>query len=109
MVAFCNSLQDIVPPDVMLPDDRLLGLLEQAIESQLSKCIYHNSSTALPSLLSDYTAGEEQIPSQKLHELCAHSDEIWHLQFSNDGKRLASCSKDGVTIIWEVCSVPVSC
>lgn len=96
------ALQDIMPPEVMLPDNRMLGLLEQAIESQLNKCVYHNSKNAVPSLLSDYTVGEEQIPSQQLHELCAHSDEVWHLQFSHDGRRLASCSKDGVTIIWVI-------
>lgn len=32
----------------------------------------------------------------------AHTDEVWFLQFSHDGKYLASSSKDQSAIIWEV-------
>ena len=31
-----------------------------------------------------------------------HRDEVWHLQFSHDGTKLASASKDGTAIIWEI-------
>ncbi|KAK1609913.1 hypothetical protein QYE76_033586 [Lolium multiflorum] len=34
--------------------------------------------------------------------LCAHSDEVWFLQFSNNGKYLASASTDKSAIIWKV-------
>jgi WD40 repeat protein len=32
----------------------------------------------------------------------AHEDEVWHLQFSHSGRYLATASKDGKTIVWEV-------
>lgn len=32
-----------------------------------------------------------------------HNDEVWFLQFSHDGRYLASSSKDCTAIIWEVC------
>ena len=31
-----------------------------------------------------------------------HDDEVWFLQFSHDGRYLASSSKDCTAIIWEV-------
>lgn len=85
----------------MLKQDRLLSLLEQALKSQLAGCMYHNSRTAIPSLLEDYNVGLEQIPTKTIHQLCEHTDEVWHIAFSNNGKYLASCSKNGVTLVWE--------
>lgn len=32
-----------------------------------------------------------------------HADEVWFLNFSHDGRYLASSSKDHTAIIWEVC------
>lgn len=37
-----------------------------------------------------------------LQVLGAHRDEVWFLQFSNNGKYLASASNDKTAIIWEV-------
>jgi WD40 repeat protein len=34
--------------------------------------------------------------------LQVHTDEVWFLQFSHDGKYLASSSKDQSAIIWQV-------
>lgn len=34
--------------------------------------------------------------------LHAHQDEVWFVQFSNNGKYLASSSNDRSAIIWEV-------
>lgn len=39
---------------------------------------------------------------QLVQVLEAHGDEVWFLQFSHDGKYLASASKDCTAIIWEV-------
>ena len=95
-------VKEIVPAHVMLPENRLLGLLEQALQSQMENCLFHNSAHATPSLFTDYSVGMEQIPTEVVHELSDHTDEVWHVEFSNDGKSLASCSQDGVTIVWEV-------
>jgi WD40 repeat protein len=37
-----------------------------------------------------------------LQVLRAHHDEVWFIQFSNNGKYLASASNDKSAIIWEV-------
>lgn len=61
--AVLRRLQAVIPAEVMLPDRRLEALVEQALSAQLSRCLYHNSPAALPSLLTDYECGREQIPT----------------------------------------------
>ena len=43
-----------------------------------------------------------QFPSESVHVLTDHSDEVWFLAFSHDGTRLASGAKDGQIIIWNI-------
>jgi WD40 repeat protein len=43
-------------------------------------------------------------PSNILQILDAHDDEVWFVQFSHDGKYLATASNDQTAIIWEVIS-----
>jgi len=42
------------------------------------------------------------IPSKCQRILFGHSDEVWNVQFSNNGKFLASASKDSVIVIWSL-------
>lgn len=100
--ALLVSLQSIVPPDVMLPHSRLEVLVEQAIEAQLTRCLYHNTSQVSVSLLSDYKCGREQIPTCTTQVLLEHEDEVWHVQFSHNGQMLATASKDSSAMIWAV-------
>ena len=44
--------------------------------------------------------GRCQFPCETVHTFTDHSDEVWFLKFSNDGKRLATGCKDGQIIIW---------
>ncbi|KAJ6352455.1 hypothetical protein OIU76_001646 [Salix suchowensis] len=53
-------------------------------------------------LYSDHHCGKDLIPSRTLQILKAHSDEVWFLQFSHNGKYLASSSNDQSAIIWEI-------
>lgn len=39
---------------------------------------------------------------EKMQTLKGHTDEVWHVQFSHSGDRLASASKDKTAIIWTV-------
>ena len=125
---------------MMLARSRLEALLEQAIDAQLARCMFHNNHHVAVSLLSDYVAGAEQIPTRTVQArlrpsaartfrivrlngaarwpaqvsvlakfwgpgaqvLLEHQDEVWHLQFSHDGAMLASASKDGTALVWDV-------
>lgn len=68
MVLWVNTdsmavLQEVVPPEVMLPERRLEVLVGQALQSQLASCPFHNAQPAAISLLHDFQCGREQIPT----------------------------------------------
>ncbi|KAL0327935.1 UNVERIFIED_CONTAM: WD repeat-containing protein 26 [Sesamum calycinum] len=96
-----EELQKLLPPAVMIPENRLVHLVEQALGFQTDACRFHNSSVGEMSLLTDHQCGRDQIPCQTLQILREHSDEVWFLEFSHNGKFLASSSGD-LVIIWEV-------
>ncbi|XP_012942638.1 WD repeat-containing protein 26 isoform X2 [Aplysia californica] len=101
-----ENLQEFLPPSIMLPPRRLFTLLSQAVEQQKEKCPYHNtqldSDLSSISLLMDHICTKEQFPSATTQVLWDHSDEVWYCQFSPDGTRLATGSKDNKLIIWDV-------
>ncbi|PON89685.1 Guanine nucleotide-binding protein, beta subunit [Trema orientale] len=97
-----EELQELLPPTIMIPERRLEHLVEQALVLQRDACFFHNSLDEEMSLYADHQCGSDQIPSRTLQILQAHSDEVWFLQFSHNGKYLASSSNDRSTIIWEV-------
>ncbi|KAI4324858.1 hypothetical protein MLD38_030308 [Melastoma candidum] len=97
-----EELQNLLPPAVMIPERRLEYLVEQALVLQGAACFFHNSVDKEMSLYSDHQCGKDQLPSQTLQILQAHTDEVWFLQFSHNGRYLASSSSDRTTIIWEV-------
>ncbi|KAL3849075.1 hypothetical protein ACJIZ3_010957 [Penstemon smallii] len=97
-----EELQKLLPPTVLIPEKRLVHLVEQALDLQRDACRFHNSSVVEMSLLSDHQCGREKIPCKTLQILQEHSDEVWFLQFSHNGKFLASSSSDCLAIIWEV-------
>uniref|UniRef100_A0A2N9G4W9 CTLH domain-containing protein n=1 Tax=Fagus sylvatica TaxID=28930 RepID=A0A2N9G4W9_FAGSY len=97
-----EKLQKLLPAAVMIPEKRLEHLVEQALDVQRDACMFHNSLDSDLSLYSDHQCGRSRIPSQTLQILQAHTDEVWFLEFSHNGKYLASSSKDQSAIIWEV-------
>ncbi|OMO68106.1 hypothetical protein COLO4_29887 [Corchorus olitorius] len=97
-----EELQKLLPPAVMVPERRLEHLVEQALVLQRDACMFHNSLDKEMSLYSDHQCGRDQIPCQTLQILQDHTDEVWFLQFSHNGKYLASSSSDRSAIIWEV-------
>ncbi|KAK7372788.1 hypothetical protein VNO80_06176 [Phaseolus coccineus] len=97
-----EELQKLLPPTVMIPEKRLEHLVEQALILQREACPFHNSLDKEMSLYSDHHCGKDQIPSSTLQILEGHDDEVWFVQFSHNGKYLASASNDRTAIIWEV-------
>ncbi|CAM8948508.1 unnamed protein product [Rhodiola kirilowii] len=97
-----EELQKLFPATMMIPERRLENLVEQALSLQRDACRFHNSLDRGMSLYVDHQCGKGQIPSHTLQILKDHDDEVWCLQFSHNGKYLASSSKDLSAIIWQV-------
>lgn len=97
-----HDLQTLLSPEVLIPDNRMEQLVEQALTAQVESCQYHNSRYVKLSLMEDYTAGPESLPTVPVHRLTLHTDEVWVVQFSPDGKWLVTASKDGNAILWNV-------
>ncbi|XP_018327343.1 WD repeat-containing protein 26 isoform X2 [Agrilus planipennis] len=101
-----DRLQTFLPASVMLPPNRLLSLLHQALELQALRCKHHNTSLDIrlntASLLTDHCCAKDSFPTHTVQILNDHCDEVWFCQFSPDGTKLATCSKDTNVIIWNV-------
>lgn len=101
-----EKLQAFLPPSVMLPPRRLMTLLSQAVELQKEKCPYHNTKLNNDledvSLLLDHACSKDQFPSTTIQVLNDHCDDVWFTRFSPDGCMLATGSKDGTLIVWDV-------
>lgn len=76
-------------------------LLDQALQFQQQSCIYHNQS--LPTcLLVNHECQRDDFPNHTTHLLQEHRDEVWYMEFSHNGKYLASASRDARAIVWDI-------
>ncbi|KAL9110116.1 MAG: hypothetical protein Q9227_005310 [Pyrenula ochraceoflavens] len=98
--ALLSELNKSVSPSVMIPSHRLATLLDQVKQSQINRCLYHNTA-AVPSLYSDHLCSRANFPLKTMLELDSHTDEVWMVQFSNDGLKLATAGRDGSVLIWD--------
>lgn len=84
----------------MIPEHRLAVLLDQVKDGWISNCLYHNTA-ASPSLYVDHTCERDEFPLKTIVELRNHEDEVWSIQYSHDGSRLATSSKDHSIILYD--------
>ncbi|XP_043721855.1 WD repeat-containing protein WDS homolog isoform X1 [Telopea speciosissima] len=96
-----DELERLLPPPIAVPERRLEQLVEMTLTAQMDSCIYHNSSDAI-SLYEDHCCGRDQVPTETVQILYQHDNEVWFVQFSNNGEYLASSSSDCTAIIWKV-------
>lgn len=99
-----NLLEDLsksISPSVMIPEHRLAVLLNQVKQNQISKCLYHNPSTS-PSLFADHVCDRSQFPLQTIHELSNNPGEVWSLQFSHNGRMLATSGEGQIVVIYDM-------
>ncbi|CAO2839820.1 unnamed protein product [Amaranthus hypochondriacus] len=95
------ELETLLPSPFTIPERRLEHLVETVVTSQIDSCLYHNLSGAV-SIYEDHCCSKDQIPTETIQILTAHDDEVWFVQFSNNGKYLASSSSDWTAVIWKV-------
>ncbi|KAJ9085683.1 hypothetical protein DSO57_1011604 [Entomophthora muscae] len=97
-----DELQKHVSPSVMLPRRRFRALLNQAMAYQRKECFYHNEPETVQSLFADHNCGRSKFPSTLAYVIEDHTDEVWHIAFSNSGRFLASASKDHTAKVWSI-------
>lgn len=85
----------------MIAPHRLITLLDQVNEVQIANCLYHNTENQ-PSLLRDHQCVGENFPPVLAAELQEHTGQVWNLEFSHDGKRLATCGSEGQVVVWDL-------
>ncbi|EUC40549.1 glycoside hydrolase family 1 protein [Bipolaris oryzae ATCC 44560] len=95
-----SDLSRSISPSVMIPEHRLAVLLDEVKDSWIANCLYHNTA-ASPSLYLNHNCERDDFPTKAVLDLRHHKDEVWFLQYSNDGTKLASTSKDCTIIIYE--------
>ncbi|CAI5477017.1 unnamed protein product [Closterium sp. Yama58-4] len=97
-----KAVQALLPASVMVPDRRLEQLIESTVEMGRERCHYHNVADEALTLFTDHSCGRDMIPTVTTQVLEHHSDEVWCVQFSHDGTRLATASKDHTAVVWQI-------
>ncbi len=90
-----------ISPSAMIPEHRLAVLLTQVKQNQILKCIYHNPSTS-HSLFADHICDRSQFPLQTILELNNNPGEVWSLEFSHNGRYLATSGEGAVVVIYDL-------
>jgi WD repeat-containing protein 26 len=96
-----RSVSEYIPSATMIPARRFKTLIDQACAYQRISCVYHNSPGKL-TLYGDHECSRLDFPTITTNILEGHEDEVWHLQWSHDGRHLATASKDRTAIIWKI-------
>lgn len=84
----------------MLPENRLAVLLDQVKKAQIDACVYHTTASS-PSLYSTHSCDRRFFPAEVALELTDVIDEVWQVQFSHDGTKLAACGSDSNVVVWD--------
>ncbi|KAF4976518.1 hypothetical protein FZEAL_6836 [Fusarium zealandicum] len=91
---------ECISPSVMLPENRLAVLLEQVKQSQIDTCLYHTEAMS-PSLYSDHLCDRRNFPTEVAVEVNDLTGEVWQVQFSHDGTKMAACGSSDRVLIWD--------
>ncbi len=98
-----STLQKFVSPNIMLPEHRLSILLDEAKNYQKLRALWllDNKNNSEISLYKDYQGDKDKFPQKTIKILVDHTDEVWFVKFSNNGKYLASTSQDTTVKIYD--------
>ncbi|KAL9124354.1 MAG: hypothetical protein Q9217_006310 [Psora testacea] len=96
------GLSRFVSPSAMIPQHRLVDLLDQVHRAQVSKCLYHNPlSSRPPSLLVDHMCDQNEFPLRPSIELSQSDGEVWFVEFSHNGKFLAASGLSNTVLVYD--------
>lgn len=90
----------------MLPENRLAVLLQQVKQAQIDACLYHTTASS-PSLYANHLCDRRHFPTEVALELKDFNGEVWQVQFSHDGKKLAASGIDDFAVVWDTTSFAV--
>ncbi|CAN6657653.1 hypothetical protein TRVA0_030S00452 [Trichomonascus vanleenenianus] len=93
------ALNKYISPESQLPPHRLASLLTDLRDIQMVYSDYAVGTEQF-SLYRDFEANREDFPSMTRKVLTAHTNEVWFIAFSHNGKYLASASRDRQVIVW---------
>ncbi|KAH1258484.1 WD repeat-containing protein WDS [Glycine max] len=85
-----EDLEKLFPPPVSVPE----GRLEHLVEIRRIQFPFMRNE--------DHHCSRDQIPTSTTQILTGHKNEVWFVQFSNNGEYLVSSSNDCTAIIWKV-------
>ena len=119
-----HRLRCLCPPEIILKPRRLLSLMTVALRHQAELAFFSNVQESEHSLLRAMSTNFEDknykdidrklhsgllyIPDRVSRLYTYHTDEVWSVNFSHSGLKLASASKDGTTRINNITSRPES-
>lgn len=101
-----RQLSSYISPNSMIPDARLVTLLESARQVQVEDCLYHTASEPTSFLIPDHRCPRSSFPFHTSHIL-QHSDEVWRVQYSPRGRYLATSGADGLALIYDTRSMRI--
>ena len=103
----------------MLPENRLAVLLQQVKQAQIDACLYHTTASS-PSLYANHLCDRRHFPTEVALELTNFKDvadvktsagvkeriedmdEVWQVQFSHDGTKLAAGGSYTFALVWDM-------
>ncbi|KAF4656484.1 hypothetical protein FOL47_008896 [Perkinsus chesapeaki] len=102
-----DKIRQKLPPEVCVPPGRLMTLLGYATQYQLDNCLnhdltsYHHHHNEL-TLLEDHHCPTPKVTLAAAQIIKKHSDQVWYMALSNNGRMVATCGKDKSVILWSV-------
>ena len=96
MLKLCSSITRVASQSSTCP------LLYIIIYSRLLVILFVFLRHKIFVALSVFVINRSEFPCRTIQILNDHVDEVWFCRFSPNGKRLATGSKDGKLIIWDI-------
>jgi WD40 repeat protein len=95
-----DEVSKYIDPNEMIPKHRLFKLIEQSVQYQRSQNLFQFGNARV-SLYEDSKPDRTNFPDHCAKVLSDHSDEVWYVSFSHDGRILATASADNSIILYD--------